>query len=154
MFAVNANFLYASMRTKERRSLDINICTKLRVPQASFALQSMKAAIMQPCEIQIKCLRGRKEYGNISHGTKAMNTKFSVMQAVLSTQLPKSPFHLLSSLLLVTLDTNAQGQRGRERREGGGWHRISWAVPSTSCNDVGIQEAGGKFLCISMTLRM
>ena len=117
MFAVNANFLYASMRTKERRSLDINICTKLRVPQASFALQSMKAAIMQPCEIQIKCLRGWKEYGNISHGTKAMNTKFSVMQAVLSTQLPKSPFHLLSSLLLVTLDTNAQGQRGRERRE-------------------------------------
>ena len=42
MFAVNANFLYASMRTKERRSLDINICTKLRVPQASLALQSMK----------------------------------------------------------------------------------------------------------------
>ena len=49
--------------------------------------------------------------------SKTVNTKFSVMQAVLSTQLPKSPFHLLCSPLLVTLDTNAQGQRGRRERE-------------------------------------
>ena len=40
------------------------------------------------------------------------------MQAVLSTQLPKSPFHLLlCSLLLVTLDTNAQGPEGKGEGE-------------------------------------
>ena len=142
------------MRTKQRKSLDINICTKLRVLQASFALQSMKRCHYATMSNKTSArMKGIWEYfPQHSSGEYKVQRNASCVVNAIAKKLLSPPPLLPSPRNTRHKCTGPEGKEGEDR---GGWHRISWAaVPSTSCNDVGIQEAGGKFLCISMTLRM
>ena len=150
MFAVNAHFLYASMRTKERRSLDINICTKVRVPQASslkhegchYATMSNKTSAR---------MKGIWEYfPRHSSGEYKVQRNASCAVNAMAKKLLSPPPLLPSPRNTRHKCTGPEG-RGESKMAS---HFLGGPFPSTSCNDVGIQEAGGKFLCISMTLRM